>query len=96
MNSEGEKMPPEAPEPRLTRGREKLGDEQPEQKPISGEIIGQDRLDGRVADALDEVVALEAEQRVDQHADHQHAERMAQIGILDLAGRCPRQTPARG
>ena len=52
MNSEGEKMPPEAPAPRLTEVARELGDEQQQQQRRHAEIAGEDRLNGRVADAL--------------------------------------------
>ena len=57
MNSDGEKMPPDAPEPRLTEVANSLAANSSASSAGRGEAAGQDRLDGRVADALDVVVA---------------------------------------
>ena len=85
MNSDGEKIPPEAPEPRLTEVANSLAANRPSRRASACQIIQQDRLDGGVADAFDEIMARKSHQRVDQHADHQHADAVAQIGISDFA-----------
>ena len=63
------------------RGCEQLGDEQAEQQAYADQIVFQDRLDGGVADAFHEIVALKPHKRVNQDADHQHADAVAQIRI---------------
>ena len=47
-------------------------------------MIFQDCLNGGVADALDEIMPLINEEGVHQRADHQHANGVAQIRILNL------------
>ena len=85
MNSDGEKMPPDEPEPRLTDRRQQLARHTAAAgTPAAGKLPGQGRLDRRVADAFDVVMAAPAHQRVDQHADQQHAERMAQVAAGDF------------
>ena len=83
MNSDGEKMPPEAPEPRLTEVAQSLAANSKHEQRRHAEVAVEDRLDGRIADALDVIVAAADQQRVDQHADHQHADDVAQVGVLD-------------
>ena len=68
MNSEGEKMPPEAPEPRLVDVAELRGQER-QQQPRREQTARQDRLDGRIADALDVIMPGEAKEQIDQDAD---------------------------
>ena len=62
MNSDGEKMPPEAPEPRLVEVAKSFATKRKTRKQASkgrvdAKLPGQDRFDGRVADALDIVMA---------------------------------------
>ena len=57
MNSEGEKMPPEEPEPRLSEVASSLQTNSSSSRPGRRQLAEQDRLDRRVADALDVVVA---------------------------------------
>ena len=73
MNSDGEKMPPEAPEPRLTEVAQSLAANNSSSSAGSRDA-GKDRLDGRVADALDVIVPAADQERIDQHADDQHAD----------------------
>ena len=54
MNSEGEKIPPEEPEPRLSRGGATIWPEQNAQKRGHRKAADKNSLDRRVADALDE------------------------------------------
>jgi hypothetical protein len=63
-------------------GRE-LGGKQNNQQRRQVETAGEDRLNGRVADALHEIVAGADQECVDQHADDQHADEVAQIGIAN-------------
>ena len=65
------------------RGREQLGGEQQRQQRRQREVAGQDRLDGRIADAFDVIVPGRAQQRVNQRADAQHADGMTQIADYD-------------
>ena len=83
MNSDGEKIPPEAPEPRLIEVAASLAANSSDQQRRQARPPVQDRLDGRIADALDVVLPGGAQQRVDHHADDQHADDVAQIGLCD-------------
>ena len=77
MKSDGEKIPPDEPEPRLTEVATSLAANRNSRKVPTVELAAEYRLDGRVADAFDVVVAREEMESVDQHSDHCHAERMA-------------------
>ena len=101
MNSDGEKMPPDAPEPRLIEVAKSLATNSSGQDGKRRELACQQGLDRRVADALDVIMPEKAQQRIDQDADQQHADDMAQIGIVDPledvlgAARSPRTKPPR-
>jgi hypothetical protein len=65
MNSDGEKMPPDEPAPRLATSPtacRRRGAEQPRRRAPAVE----DRLDRRIADALDKIMPERLVQRVDQ------------------------------
>ena len=66
MNSDGEKMPPDEPAPRLSEVAASLHDEQQREQPPGRLPPVEDRLDRRIADALDEIMAERLVQRVDQ------------------------------
>ena len=66
------------------RRRDQLRREQQCEDAKRVHAVQQHRLNGGVTDALDEIVAVEAEQRVDQHADAEHADDVTQIGIGDF------------
>ena len=63
--------------------RRELCSKQNDQERRQVEAAGEDRLNGRIADALHEIVAGADQKRVDQHADNQHADKVAQIGIAN-------------
>ncbi len=56
MKSDGEKMPPDEPEPRLIDVANSLQTNSRNSRPGASRSAGQDRLDRRVADALDIIV----------------------------------------
>ena len=56
MNSDGEKMPPDEPEPRLSEVASSLQTNSRTSSQTPMHLAGQDRLDRRVADALDVIV----------------------------------------
>ena len=64
-------------------GRRKLRHKQNDQERGRVETAGEDRLDGRITDALDEIVPRADEERIDQDADGQHADEIAQIRIAN-------------
>ena len=72
MNSEGEKIPPEEPDPKLSEVAKRLADAQQSQQPKRRDPSCQHRLDRCVADAVDVVLAEGAEEEVHEHAKHRH------------------------
>ena len=83
MNSDGEKMPPEAPEPRLIEVAHSFATKKQRQQRGKHQAAGEDRLDGRVADAVDVILSARAQKRVHHDAYHQHACGVTQIGVVD-------------
>ena len=83
MNSEGEKMPPDEPEPRLSEVAASLARKKQRQEAAEVHVAGEDRLHGGVADAVDEVLPESGEEAVHQQAHQQHAEDMAQVTLAD-------------
>jgi hypothetical protein len=79
MKSDGEKMPPDEPDPRLTDVANSFAGVEQQKEPGDGELPGQGCLNGRVTDALDIVVSAPTHERIDQHTDNQHAESMAKV-----------------
>ena len=57
MNSDGEKMPPDAPEPRLIEVAASFADKQSASSGSGCQAAEQDRLDRRIADAFDVIMA---------------------------------------
>ena len=84
MNSDGEKMPPEEPEPRLIEVASSLATASTSRR-RRRELAVQGGLDRRVADALDEVMPVrQPEARTSATPTMQHAQSVAQIAAADL------------
>ena len=83
MNSDGEKIPPDDPDPRLTEVANSLADEQDQQEAGAGDLVPQRCLDRRVADALDIVVPVCDPQPIHQSADEQHSDGVAEVAARD-------------
>ena len=81
MNSDGEKIPPDDPDPRLSEVAVNFADEQQRQEWRGADHAEQNILDRRIADAFDMVVTGKAQKRVHHRADDAHSDRVAQIGI---------------
>ena len=66
MNSDGEKIPPDDPEPRLVEVAQQLCDKQQKKQRRQAKAAEQNPLDRRVTDAFDIIMPGESEQQVDQ------------------------------
>jgi len=75
-------MPPDEPAPRLMDVAASFAANKMIRS-AGGSRPPADRLNGRIADAFHEIVAGADQKRVDQHADNQHADKVAQIGIAN-------------
>ena len=83
MYSDGEKIPPDEPDPRLTDVATSFATESSARKGAVASPPKQHVLYRRIADAFDPIVAGEAKERIHHRANEGHADGVAQIGILD-------------
>ena len=79
MNSDGEKMPPDDPEPRLVEVAAILRKNSNPSSQTEVVLSNQDALDRRVADAIDIVLSQRAKQHIHQAAEQQHAQHVPRI-----------------
>ena len=81
MKREGEKTPPDPPEPNVRTGGDEFETEQQEEKPGISEDVLQDIHDRGISDPLHIIISGEAHYEPDHHSDSEHSRQMACVGV---------------